>query len=209
MKYTTISILIFPLLFSAKLFGQQYDFVKILPGLGIVYNSDSIILNKTKITELHRILKIKDTSNPIEFIMTMWDGYDPETLETTSGTEYMREIKFKSITFEFADETDKDNLKLRWIRIKEDNTLKIYTDNGLMIGMINPKIREFYPLTGERDYISENGLTYNLYKYGISMQLEKLKNNDLRLIELSTHLTYEYKTAFNTQYKTVGVQWFT
>jgi hypothetical protein len=191
MKYTSISILIFLLLFSAKLFGQQYDFVKILPGLGIVYNSDSILLNKTSIKKLHRILKIKDTSNSNEFIMTMWDGYDPETLESTSGTEYTREIKFKSITFEFADETDKDNLKLRWIRMKEDNALKTYTDNGLMIGMINPKIREFYPLTGKRDYISENGLTYNLFKYGISLQLEKLENNDLRLIEITTHLIYE------------------
>ena len=191
MRYRSLNIFIILFLFSAKLFGQQYDFVKILPGTGIVYNNDSIILNKTKIGELHRILKIKDSSNPNEFVMTMWDGFDPETLEFTSGVEYTREIKFKSITFEFSDETDKDNLKLRWIRIKEDNSLKIYTDNGLMIGMINPKIREFYPLTGKKDYISDNGLTYNLYKYGISMQLEKLENNDLRLIEISTHLIYE------------------
>ncbi|NLB26985.1 MAG: hypothetical protein GX820_09880 [Bacteroidales bacterium] len=191
MRFMSIKILVFILLFSNQLVGQQYDFVKILPGTGLVYNNDSIILNKTKIGELHRILKIKDTSNRNEFVMTMWDGFDPETLEFTSGVEYTREIKFKSITFEFADETDKDNLKLKWIRIKEDNKFKIYTDNGLMIGMINPKIREFYPLTGKRDYISDNGLTYNLYKYGISMQLEKLENNDLRLIEISTHLIHE------------------
>jgi hypothetical protein len=191
MRYTSINILIGLLLFSSKLFGQQYDFVKILPGIGIVYNNDSIILNKTTIRELHRILKINYTPNPNEFLMTMWDGYDPETLESTSGTEYTREIKFKSITFEFADETDRDNLKLRWIRMKGDNTLKIYTDNGLMIGMINPKIKEFYPLTGKRDYISENGLTYNLYKYGISLQFERIENDDLKLIELSTHLIYE------------------
>ncbi len=191
MKFTSIKILVFILLFSNQLVGQKYDFVKILPGKGLVYNNDSIILNKTKIGELHQILKIKDTSNPNEFVMTMWDGFDLETLEFTSGSEFTREIKFKSITFEFADETDKDNLKLRWITIKEDSTLKIYTDNGLMIGMINPEIREFYPLTGKRDYISDNGLTYNLYKYGISMQLEKLKNNDLRLIEISTHLIHD------------------
>jgi hypothetical protein len=186
-----INILIILLLLSAKLFGQQYDFVKILPGIGIVYNSDSIILNKTTIKELHRILKIKDTSNPNEFIMTMWDGYDSETLESTSGTEFTREIKFKSITFEFADETDKDNLKLRWIRMREDKTLKISTDNGLMIGMVNPKIKDFYPLIGKRDYISDNGLTYNLYKYGISLQLEIVEKDDLKLIEISTHMIYE------------------
>jgi len=191
MRNRSITILIILLLLSAKLFGQKYEFVKVLPGIGIVYNNDSIFLNKTTIKELHRIIKIKDTFNPDVFLMTMWDGYDSETLESTSGAEYTREIKHKSITFEFADETDKDNLKLRWIRIREDKTFKIYTDNGLMIGMINPEIREFYPLTGKRDYISDNGLTYNLHKYGISMQLEKLGNNDLRLIEISTHVIYE------------------
>ena len=179
------------LLFSSKFFGQQHDLVKILPGIGIVYNNDSIILNKTTIRELHRILKIKNTSNPNEFIMTMWDGYDPETLESTSGSEYTREIKYKSIIFEFAEETDKDNLKLRWIRMGEDKTLKIYMDNGLIIGMINPKIKDFYTLTGKKDYISENGLTFNLYKYGISLQLERLGNEDLKLAEISTHLINE------------------
>lgn len=191
MRYTSTTILFFLLLCNAKLFGQHYDFVKISPGIGIVFNTDSILLNKTTINELHRILKIQDTSNPDVFFMTMWDGYDPVTMETTSGTEYSREIKFKTIIFEFADKKDKDNLKLRCIRMKEDKTLKIYTDNGLMIGMINPKIKDFYPLTGKRDYISENGLTYSLFKYGISLQLEKLGNDDLKLIEISTHLIYE------------------
>jgi len=183
-------IIIF-LITSSYSFGQRYDFVKILPGYGITYNNDSILLNKTTIKELHQILKIKDTSNPNEFILTIWDGYDPETLKDTSGIEYTREIKYKSISFEFADDMDKDNLKLRWIRIGNDTTLKIYTDNGLMIGMINPKIKEYFPLISKRDYISDSGLTYNLYKYGISFQLEKLDKNNLRLIEISTHLKYE------------------
>ena len=190
MRYTRTNTLIILLLFSARLFGQQYDFVKILPGVGIVYDNDSIILNKTTIRELHQILKIKDTSNPNEISIRMWDGYDPETLEAASGSEYTREIEFKSITFEFADDKDKNNLKLRLIRMSDNNTLKIYTDNGLLIGMVNPKIKEFYPLAGKMDYISDNGLTYNLYSYGISIQLEKLDNNDLKLIEISTHLKY-------------------
>lgn len=175
------------LFISSCSFGQHYDFVKILPGKGIIYNYDSIILNKTTIKELHRILKIKDTSNPNEFIIKMWDGYDPETLKDTSGSEYTREIKFKSISFEFADNTDKDNLKLRSIKVGDYKAFKIYTDNGLMIGMINPKIKDYYPLISKRDYISENGTIYNLYKYGISFLLEKL-DNDLKLIEISTHL---------------------
>lgn len=181
-------LLILLLLFSARLFGQQYDFVKILPGIGIVYNSDSIFLNKTTIKELHTILKIKDRSNPNGFTLSMWDGFDPETLELTSGSEYTREIEFKSITFIYADKANKDNLKLRAINIKENKTLKVYTDNGLMIGMINPKIQEYYPSKGKMDYIPDSGLIYNLSDYGIYFQLEKLENNDLRLIEISTSL---------------------
>jgi hypothetical protein len=98
----------------------------------------------------------------------MWDGIDPKTLERTSGTEYIREIKFKSLTFKYADDTDNENLKLRWISIGEYKSLKTYTDNGLMIGMINPMVKDFYPLT-EEDDISENGLTYDFYKSGISL----------------------------------------
>ena len=191
MRCTSISILILILLFSIKLSGQQYDFVKILPGIGIVYNNDSIILQKTTINELYRTLKIKKNSNPNEIRMILWDGYDSETFEPKSGIEFMRKVKFKTIEFEFTSETDKNNLKLKQIKIKGDKNLKIYTDNGLMIGMYNPQIKETYPLIGKRDYISEDSLTYNLYNYGISFQLEKLDFNSLRLIEISTHLIYK------------------
>ncbi len=191
MRCTSISILILILLFSIKLSGQQYDFVKIVPGIGIVYNNDSIILQKTTINELYRTLKIKKNSNPNEIRMILWDGYDSETFEPKSGIEFMRKVKFKTIEFEFTSETDKNNLKLKQIKIKGDKNLKIYTDNGLMIGMYNPQIKETYPLIGKRDYISEDSLTYNLYNYGISFQLEKLDFNSLRLIEISTHLIYK------------------
>ena len=191
MRCTSINILILILLFSIKLSGQQYDFVKILPGIGIVYNNDSIILQKTTIKELYRTLKIKKNSNPNEIRMILWDGYDSETFEPKSGIEFMRKVKFKTIEFEFTSETDKNNLKLKQIKIKGDKNLKIYTDNGLMIGMYNPQIKETYPLIGKRDYISEDSLTYNLYNYGISFQLEKLDFNSLSLIEISTHLIYK------------------
>ena len=188
MKKNLTIILLFISFFSI---GQKYDFVKILPGQGIVYNNDSILLKKTSITDTFKTLKIKDTSNPNVFSITNWDGIDSETGEWTSGTVYTREIEFKSITFNFSHETSLDSLELNSIEIKENSNLKIYTDNGIMIGMINPKIKEYYPLIGKQDYISDSGLTYNLYKYGISFQLEKLENNDLRLIEISTHLIYE------------------
>jgi len=190
MRYTRFFILVFLLLFNNQLFGQHYDFVKILPGIGVVYNNDSIYLNKTTIKELHRILKIKDSINPNEFEITMWDGFDPETLERTAGTKYTREIKFKSITFKYEDDTDKDNLKLKWISVGEYKSLKSYTDTGLIIGMINPIINDFYPFTG-KDRISEDGLTYDMLKSGISLQFERLKNGDLELILIVTYLKHE------------------
>jgi hypothetical protein len=187
-----ISFSRFKILFLANLiylsaFGQQYDFVKIIPGKGIVYNNDSILLYKTTVKGVCRILNMKDNPKPGYFSETLWDGYDPKTGELKSGTEFTKEINFKSIIFQFADETDKNNLKLRWISIKDDKSLKIYVDNGLLMGMINPDLRNLFPETNNNDYIAENLLTYNLYTYGVSFQLIKLPNGDLQLFEISTH----------------------
>ncbi len=191
MKYVIIYLIIILLLINSKLFGGQNDFIKVLPGIGIVYNNDSIILNKTTINELNKILKIKDNSQRVEISIKIWDGVDPLTLRPISGTEYIREIEFKSIKFEFANKKDMDNLKLKCIKIRNGKTLKIFTVNGLTFGMINPKIRNFFPAIAKGDYISDDGLTFNLYSYGISIQLEKLKNNDLRLFEISIYLIQE------------------
>jgi hypothetical protein len=185
MRYIILYIFSF---FFSELFGQQYNFVKVLSGQGVVYNNDTILLYKTTVKELHQKLKIKDTLKSNDFILpAMWDGFNIETGEAVSGSEYNREIKFKSIIFEFADKTDKNNLKLRRITIRENEAHKIYTDNGLMIGMINPNLKEIFPIFKKPDYISPNGLTYCLFTYGISFQLEKIENGDLRIIEISTH----------------------
>jgi hypothetical protein len=186
-----LKLLFITSLFVSELFGQHYDFVEILPSQGIVYNNDSILLNKITVNELHQKLGIRDTSDPDIFSISMWDGFDSETMERVSGSEYVRTVEFKSIAFEFADKTDKDNLKLKWIRIREDMSLKICTDNGLIMGMINPHLKEFFPKLGKQDYVSQNGLTYNLYSYGISLCLEKMKNEDLRIIEISVHYKLE------------------
>ncbi len=168
-------------------FSQKIHFVKVLPGQGIVYDNDSILLFKTTVKQVCTILKLKDKTNPNEYSINHWDGFDAETGKRTSGTEYTQEIKFKSIFFEFSDEKDKQNLKLKWIRIQEDKSLKVFTESGLEIGMINPRIIDLYPKSEKNDYIADNKLTYNLYSYGISMQLIQLTNNDLKLTEISTH----------------------
>lgn len=167
--------------------GQNLDFVKILPGHGIVFNDDSIKLFKTTVNDLCRILKIKDKQGPNELTIRNWDGFDPKTREEISGTDYYKEIKYKSIIFQFLDSTDSKNLTLNWIQIKEDKSIKAYTDNGLELGAINPKINQIYPKTGQWDYFSRDSLTYNFYTYGISLSLVRLQNNNLRLIEISTH----------------------
>ena len=168
-------------------FGQTYDFVKVIAGKGIVFNSDSILLFKTSIKKTCEIFKIKDISNNSDIKMVEWDGYKPETLEMTGGTEWIKEVRFKNIVIEFSSDTDRKTLKLRRIRIGEDKTMKIYTDNGLEIGEINPHITSQYPIVAKKDYISDDLMVYNLYSYGISFKLDKLENNDLRLVEISTH----------------------
>lgn len=167
--------------------GQKTHNIIILPGQGIVFDKDSILLYKTTFKEVCKILKVRDKTRPNIVKISHWDGFNSETGESVSGSEYIKEINYKSIYFEFADENDNDNVKLRWIRIKGDNSLKIATDSGIEMGMINPQIDSIYPETGNYYYISENKLTYNLYPYGISFCLEKLENSDLKLIEISTH----------------------
>ena len=186
-SFSRFKILFLANLLCLSVFGQQYDFIKIIPGQGIVYNNDSILLFRTTVKHVCRILKVKDNTKQGYFSMTLWDGYDPKTGESKSGSEFTKEIKFKSIIFEFADETDRNNLKLRWIRLKDDKSLKIYVDNGLVMGMINPNIKNLFPVMNNYDYIAENLLTYNLYTYGVSFQLIKLPNGDLQLAEISTH----------------------
>ena len=191
-----VFILFYLICFTA--FSQKIHSVKVLPGQGIVYDNDSILLFKTTVRKVCSIFKIKYKPNPNNYTISHWDGFDSDTGKATSGTEYIKEIKFKSIIFEFADEKDKMHLKLRWIRIQGDKGLRwiriqgdkglrVFTENGLEIGMINPRITDLYPQVLKHDYIADNKLCYNLYTYGVSMQLEKLPNNDLKLTEISTH----------------------
>lgn len=168
--------------------GHKTHHILILPGLGIVYEKDSIMLDKTTYNEVCKILKIRDRSKFDEISVNHWEGYDQETGEPTSGSEYVKEIKYKSIMFEFAHDKYNGTEELRSIRLKADKSLMIITDSGLIMGMINPQIKYIYPRTENNYNISEEDLTYDLFSYGVSFKLEKLANNDLKLIEISTLL---------------------
>lgn len=119
--------------------------------------------------------------------MSTWDGYDSETLKMTGGTKWIKEVRFKNIVCEFSSDSDVKKLELSWVRIREDKSMKIYTDNGFEMGEINPNIIELFPKVSKNDFVSGDLKTYNLYTYGVSFGLEKLENNDLRLVEISTH----------------------
>jgi hypothetical protein len=183
-KYIILTVLLFSFIGG---FGQRFDFVKIIAGKGIVFNNDSILLYKTSIKKTCEIFKVKDISDSEDIIISNWDGYDPETLEMTGGTEWIKEVKFKNIVCEFSSDSDVKKLELRWIRIRADKTMKIYTDSGFEMGEINPDILELFPKVSKHDFVSSDLKTYNLYTYGVSFGLDRLENNDLRLIEISTH----------------------
>jgi hypothetical protein len=195
MKSLCFKILILANLICLRAFGQQYDFVKILSGKGIVFNNDSILFEKTSTNSVCRIFKIKD--NPNYNGLTFWDGEDENG--ALSGTYYTREIIYKSLTFYFFNEVDNNNLRLIQIKLKADKSLKVYTDNGLIIGMANPKLKELFPLIEKPDYISENKLIYSLYAYGFHLQMEKLPNDDLLLTEVNLYLEKINKDGLQQQ----------
>jgi len=168
-------------------FGQSISIVKVLPGKGIVFNNDTILLQITTIKDLCKILNIKDTTNSNEFSITLWDGVDSKTGKEVSGSVYEKEVPYKSINFGYSDDQDAYKLKLCWITLKESEYLKIYFDNQIGIGTINPKIDKIFPHLNKKDYISDDKLTYKLYSYGISFQLEKSLNDELKLVEISIH----------------------
>lgn len=167
--------------------AQKADSVNVLPGKGIIFNKDTILLNKTTIKETCKILNIKHVPNPKVYPIRNWDGIDAGTGKSVSGSDYCIQISFKSMIFTFSDESDKDNLKLESIEIKANKSLYITTNTGLEMGMINPKIKEIYPKVEKIDYISDDELTYSLNSYGVLFILEKSSNNNLKLIEISIH----------------------
>jgi hypothetical protein len=189
MRKILILILLISSLSGSYSFSQNIDIVKGIPGKGIVFNNDTIFLNTTSITQLCKILKIKDTIKLDNIPITWWDGFDPKTGKEVSGSYYEKDIIYKSIKFEYKDEND--GYKLDWITLKENDSLKISIENKLEIGEIDPKFNELYPIMKIYDFVSEDKLRYNLYSYGISFHLEKDLKNERKLVEISIHFTLE------------------
>jgi len=104
MRFLRLKILILINLICFGVFGQHFDFVKITPGQGIVFNKDIIILGKTSIKEVCRILKIKD--DPTAISIVEWTGFDGKTGRPSFGSDYLKSLIYKSLVFNFVGENE-------------------------------------------------------------------------------------------------------
>jgi hypothetical protein len=161
-----------------------------LPGVGVIIEKDSILLHKTTLSETCKTLSVK-FSKPKIWPINHWNGVtineQTKISKDTSGSYYGIEINYKSIVFEFIDEKDPEKLKLESISLESDKSLMIKLNNGLGLGIINPKIKEIYPIVEKIDEVSEDALIYNLYSQGITFYLERISNNELKLSKIVVH----------------------
>lgn len=163
--------------------GQTRDRVDLFPGTGLTINGDSILINRTTVEELEKILNIKDTSN---LSIRIWDGFNEKAMEEVSGTEVVKNIKFKTLDFEYVGD-DSTNLKLQWVRISNSDNMDVIVNNKIKLGTLNPKIKESFKQTST-DYVSNDQKTYNFYSHGVSFKLVDAADG-LLLDELSVHYT--------------------
>jgi hypothetical protein len=187
MTRKTIFIIIVFCLLDSYCFGQNYDFIKVIPRFGIIFNNDSILFDKTTIQEVCKIFKIKYSSEIGEVEITSWDGFNEDSTEARSGSNCSRIIRYKTLEFGYDCGYETSDPRLQGIIIKDDKSLKVYTVEGLEMGSINPKISEIYPLIDQNKYVSDNKITYNLYTNGVSLQLDKLDNYNFKLIEIAIY----------------------
>jgi hypothetical protein len=137
--------------------------VEIIPGKGIIYNNDSIIIYKCSPTDLCKIINIKDT---FEIDHVDCEQYD------ANGNAMELHVPYKIITlnelqFNFSGETD-DKLVLK--RIFINTTLKfksLFISKTLLTDTSFSIIRQ-YPNSvdnemikgGDLGEISSNGITF-------------------------------------------------
>ncbi|HEV7349858.1 hypothetical protein [Telluribacter sp.] len=175
------------ILFSFSFAGEKQK-VLVFPGVGIAINNDTIYIEKTSPKQLSKTLKIKEQFGTSDRI---WDGYNPETGESVSGSEMVKNIIYKGIDFEFTGKI-RDSLTLKWIKIKVNKNFNVYINDSLYLGQINPPLDRYFKKNNKYDYISDSRMTYNLYSVGISFQLDSLKMKRC-LNEVSVHYTIKSK----------------
>ena len=183
-------LVFFGLLISLVSFCQikSKDRIVVLPGMGLIFNGDSIFLFRTTIPELGNILKIDTKEHRLKGqvdLPTLYDGVSFDG-KSTSWSEWNRNITYKNIEFQYASETNRDSMTIKWITIKNDTSINVDLGDSIRLGDFNPSISRLYPSIGKRDYVSKDGKTFNLYSYGLSYHLI-FKNDVSQLVELSIH----------------------
>ena len=157
-----------------------------IPGKGIVVNRDSILINKSTIKDLEPIFGIKTDPN-LNPSIRVSDGINTETGEWTSDTDFVINFHVKSIDFEFSG-NKQDNLRLKWITLKDTIGLKVKINEQIILGMEKPDILGQFKSLTKDDYISDDHLTFNFYSHGVSFLLDSVRGQS-RLKEISIHYT--------------------
>jgi hypothetical protein len=174
-----VLILIFPFLWINS-YGQRIDKIKILEGQGIIFNNDSILLDKTLIHQTSKILRVKD---PKIIEVTNWDNFD----EGKSGTTFRQVLNNKNLHFEYWSDKSEKDLKLITLKIVGLKNVILYDKNGIEIKKNNPLISNLYPTLKDQDYVAPNGLSYILDSYGLTFILDFEKGNNKVLKEISIY----------------------
>lgn len=170
--------LVFSLLFSSC---KENNKTNILPGKGILINTQVVTLNTTSPKELGTMLGITD-SLPANFVEA--ECFD-EKGESFNCGYYAKTLHYKNIAFEFQGQ-EADNIQLSWIRVTVDNDMNLAINDSIKVASEFEKISQYFPTRTKYDNLAEDDLSYNLYSYGISFQYERV--GDKRVLkEVSVH----------------------
>lgn len=171
----------FSCLAICPLFGQDSKEITVLPGQGIVLNSDTFTIGMTP-TELFSDLDTNSIKTKIHHSIGMAEGIEIMTdsieKKATSKDVYWEtffcdvSIVEHPITFKFEGDS-KDDLTLDKIIV--DFPCKAKTSDGLEIGANKSEIfKGLYSKEGSYT-CSDNGFFYCYYNYGISFGVQQTK----------------------------------
>lgn len=145
--------------------------VQIIPERGIVYNGDSILIDKTSPAESVRILGIKDTFEITEFD---WCGYTAEG-EPAYGTGKQKIISFRGLELTYNIRGLPEEMKLESISAAFNNQLHMEVNKDLFLGGPANKIETYFPIKNPGlDEISANKMYFSLGSYGITFTLDSV-----------------------------------
>ena len=165
--------------------GQNLDLIHLIPGQGIVINSDSILKEKISIEKLCDLLKINFKRDTMIFNLECRDWINMKTGKMEGDSRVIEEIKYKSIVFKFASKHIQDKMKLDHIEIKDPKEFIIFTSDGYSLSGPNPRIQDYFNFVKGDDSYSSDKLTINLNTYGLWIQLKRITDDDYRLSKLS------------------------